>query len=84
MLAYLDPGSGSMIRRTCRPSSSSAWSSASGPSSTPSSGSNRLVGRNYCRVAVRLGWLVALIYLLAIRPGLARSDTQVESSTSGI
>ena len=22
-----------------------------------------------------LGWLVALIYLLAIRPGLARSDT---------
>ena len=31
-----------------------------------------------------LGWLVALIYLLAIRPGLARSDTQAESSTSGI
>jgi uncharacterized membrane protein len=82
MLAYLDPGGGSMafgIVFFIVAVAVSIWALVDA--------SRR--GKTGWWVGIivgwlfAVGWLVALIYLLAIRPGLARSDTRAESSTSG-
>jgi hypothetical protein len=82
MLAYLDPGSGSMtlgIVLFIIAAVVTIWAFVDAIQRSQTGWwVGMLVGWLF-----GLGWIVALIYLLAIRPGLARSDTSAESSTSG-
>jgi hypothetical protein len=77
MLAYLDPGSGSMLLGLVASGLFIAamvvtiWAFVDAIQRSQTAWwVGILVGWVFA-----LGWLVALIYLLAIRPGLARSDT---------
>ena len=73
MLAYLDPGSGSMTLGIVFIVGMviTIWAFVDAVQRGQTGWwVGMLVGWVFA-----LGWLVALIYLLAIRPGLARSDT---------
>ncbi|HEY5696685.1 MAG TPA: hypothetical protein VIT01_04175 [Acidimicrobiales bacterium] len=73
MLAYLDPGSGSMTLGSVFIVGMviTIWAFVD---AIQRGQTGWWVGMLFGWVFA-LGWLVALIYLLAIRPGLARSDT---------